>query len=265
MLPFTRTALAHLGIAPAAPDLSLLRALLAAYARRVPWESASRIARRAHAQKPEDAANWPDTFWEGVVRDGTGGTCFESNYAFFAVLRDLGFEGYLTINDMRATCSCHTAIIVKSGDQRYIADVGYPIHTPLLIDAEGQTVTDSALNRYTVRSVGSGHYEVERTPHPFPYLFTLIDQPISDDDYRTALTADYGENGLFLDRVVINKVIDKQQWRFDGGQRPFRMEYFENGTKTEVPILENPARALNQKFGIAAHVLEDAFAALNVH
>jgi hypothetical protein len=51
----TKAALAFLGVASGAPDLALLDTLIAAYGRRVPWESASRIAKRARTPEPARA------------------------------------------------------------------------------------------------------------------------------------------------------------------------------------------------------------------
>ena len=66
----------------------------------MPWESASRIVRRARHTESADCVLLGAEFWESHFALGTGGTCYESNYAFFGLLRRIGFEGYLTINDM---------------------------------------------------------------------------------------------------------------------------------------------------------------------
>ena len=97
------------------PDLDTMRQLLARYTRTVPWESASRIARRARHQAATDCALLGADFWESHFASGSGGTCYESNYAFFALLRFMGYEGYLTINDMGSAIGCHSAIVIIIG------------------------------------------------------------------------------------------------------------------------------------------------------
>src|SRR5690348_9573200 len=95
--------LAFLEVPSGPPDRALLDRLIAAYPARVPWESVSRIVRRARTERTEDCPRWPETFWQEAITLGMGGTCFESNCAFFALLQSLGFDGYLTVNDMNKT------------------------------------------------------------------------------------------------------------------------------------------------------------------
>ena len=52
-------------------NITQLEALLAAYYRRVPWESVFRIVRRAENPTPR----WPDLFWRDAMTRGGGGTC----------------------------------------------------------------------------------------------------------------------------------------------------------------------------------------------
>ena len=206
-----------------------LAALIAAYVRRVPWESAFRITRKHGATSVAIAARRPVEFWADALERGGGGTCFESNYAFFALLRALGFDGYLTVNDMGDTVGCHTAIVVLLGETRYLVDVGLPLHCPLALDATHTTCSRGPFHTYSARPDGAGSYVIERTRHPKRYAFTLRDAPVADADYFAASSADYGERGLFLDRVIVTRVVGDRVFRFNSGERPYRLEAF---TKT---------------------------------
>jgi arylamine N-acetyltransferase len=44
---------------------------------------------------------------------GSGGTCFESNYALFSLLLARGFTGQLTVNNMGETVGCQSAIVLE--------------------------------------------------------------------------------------------------------------------------------------------------------
>ncbi len=242
--------LSFLGVTRAVPDLALLDRLVSAYTQRVPWESASRIARRADIAQTEDCPRWPAMFWADAMQRGLGGTCFESNYAFFSLLRALGYQGYLTINDMGETRACHTAIILELGGAAWLVDVGMPLYTVLPVDPERATPRSGTLQNYVVRPLGSRRYSVERAPHPRPICYTLIDQPVPEADYRAALMADYGEQGLFLDAVIVNKVVDNQIWRFASRDSPYRLESFRDGVGTEHPIEGGVADAVASKFGM---------------
>jgi arylamine N-acetyltransferase len=254
----TRLALSHLEITPAAAGRETLAALLDAYVRHVPWESASRIAKRAATQDTRACPRWPDEFWRDASQYGTGGTCFESNYAFFSLLRTLGYEGYLTINDMKATTGCHTAIIIRLDGERLLVDAGFPVHCLIALDEHTDTRGTSADESYTLHPEGDHRFTLTRDLHPAPYCFTLIDHPISDHDYRAATTADYGDNGLFLDQVIVTRVVGDRIWRFANREQPERLASFKGGTRTDHPIDGDIAAVVGHRFNINDTVLRRA-------
>lgn len=253
--------LTYLGCVGGAPNLAMLATLVHAYVRRVPWESAFRIAR-----KHEDAnvlARLPDEFWKDALTRGGGGTCFESNLAFFALLRALGFDGYLTVNNMQESIGCHTAIVVFLDGKAYLTDVGIPLHRPLLLSSERVTRSRSLFHEYIARPETDARYTIERTRHPKRYIFTLIDKPVDVADYIAASNADYGASGLFLDRVIINKVIDNVAWRFSSAETPYRLERFgADGSRQISPLVEDSLVAtLAAHFAMDGGVIERALAA----
>jgi arylamine N-acetyltransferase len=221
------------------PDLTLLDALMAAYVRRVPWESASRITRRAQKSATEDCPRFPAEFWETTMRYGSGGTCFESNYAFYALLRTLGYDCYLTINDMLDHRACHTAIIVQLEGEQWIADVGIPLHIPLPLSQQHISQRVGPFHTYSVTPQGNNRFDIERDKHPRPYIFTLKNMPVNESDYRAAVTNDYGENGLFLDKVIITRVIDGDIWRFHNAEGVTLLESFRDSERLEHPLNGN--------------------------
>ncbi|MFW5691716.1 MAG: arylamine N-acetyltransferase [Chloroflexota bacterium] len=260
--PLTDAVLAHLGCDRQPPTWDYLDVLVSAYTRRVPWESASRIARRAATVDLADCPRWPDAFWNQALTQGTGGTCYESNYAFFALLRTLGFEGYLTINNMGDSIGCHSAIVIEQDGARRLVDVGLPVHLPVPLDARRRT-RETPYHTYTATPYAEGQYRIERDRHPRPDCFILIDRPIADADYRRITTNDYGENGLFLDRVIAVKVVGDRIWRFDSEGRPFHLESFVDGAKTYHFIGESSAAAadaVSEHFGIMREIIVAALA-----
>lgn len=250
----------YLGVAPAAPDRALLDTLISAYVRAVPWESVSRIAARFAGVGTYP--RWPETFWEQAITQGTGGTCFESNYAFFTLLRHLGYEGYLTINNMGTMTGCHTAIVIQLDGERWLVDAGLPVYVPLRLDT-APTQRDGVLQRYTVRPLEDDCYDIEREPHPSLNAFTLIDRPVDEAAYRAAAAADYESGGLFLDRAIINKVIDGDLWRFASSDTPYRIETFDTqtgGTRGDHYISGDAAGRLAQHFGMDEGLIRAALA-----
>lgn len=255
----TQRILTFLGVTAVAPSVAFLDRLIHAYARSVPWESAFRIVRRAEVGEPADCPRWPAQFWQQAMTRGAGGTCFESNYAYFALLRSLGFKGYLTINNMGETVGCHSAIVVRLGGQKWLVDAGFPIYVTLPISPHGVMHRPSPFLAYTVRPAGDGRYVVEQAPHPRRQAFTLIDSPVPVPDYRARTVADYGVDGLFLDRVIINKIIGDEAWRFNMGERPYCLNRFEWGQRFDTVLDGDPAAAVAGHFGMDETTVQTAF------
>jgi len=250
---------------PARPGIRYLNRLIAAYTRNVPWESASRIARRAATTRLADCPRGPAEFWSEAMHSGSGGTCYESNDAFLTLLRIIGFSGYLTVNDMGEARGCHAACIIQLDGRKYLADVGYPNPVALPVDSARITRRSTWLHTYTVRPAGRFRYEIERSRHPFRNLYTLYDIPIHEAAYRKIVEQDYGENGLFLNRVVIVKMVNGLLWRFNSREVPYRLEGFGRGEKQ---VIEIPDEEITQQlaghFSMRESVLQAAFRALNL-
>ncbi|MCY4071468.1 MAG: arylamine N-acetyltransferase [Chloroflexi bacterium] len=213
---------------------STLRHLLDRYTRIVPWESASRIVRRAKHDSQEDCPVFAEAFWESALERGTGGTCYESNYAFFSLLRRLGYDGYLTINDMGTSIGCHSAIIIWLEGRKHLVDVGFPLHAVLpLPEPETETVTvEGQFFHYRIIAGEASRYSIWRHPHPRDLVFTLVDEPVSDVDYRAITVHDYRhDGGQFLNEVVIHKVINEELWRFNSDDSPPHLQVFVDGRR----------------------------------
>lgn len=253
----------YLHITPAKPDVAFLNTLLAAYIRRVPWESVSRIAKRARTAATNDCPRFAEEFWQSAIENGTGGTCFESNYAFFSLLQFLGYDGYLTINDMESTRGCHTAIVVNVDGEQWLADAGYPIHRAIRLHPTKVTQQKEKFYNYTAKQLLPFYFQIKRTPHPKPYCFTLLNIPVNEPDYRAATTNDYGEKGLFLNKVIISRIVDEQIWRFTLMDGNFILESFdEKGVRTEY-ALDNVVETVSQRFAMNPSLVEAAIKAVS--
>lgn len=241
------------------PNLQTLEKLVQQYTRTVPWESASRVARRGRTDELEKCPVFGKDFWSSALKYGTGGTCYESNYAFFSLLLRLGYEGYLTINNMGSVVGCHTAIVILLDGEKYLVDVGLPIFAILPVRKKETSVIESEFFTYTVEPLGYNKYEIWRDPHPSRNAFTLIDKPKDDAMYRQATTHDYDpEDGLFLDKVVINKVIAGNLWRFNSKDLPLHMEKFVDGIRHDYALTHDHAEQLANKFKIDQSILAEA-------
>lgn len=271
--PTVQSVLDYLNVPKLSPSLDYLDRLITAYSERVPWESASRIAKRSQTIELADCPRFESEFWWSAMTNGTGGTCFESNNAFFWLLKSLGFHGYLTLNNMSENVGVHTAIVIHLDGGDYLIDAGFPIHCALPLNPQRPTYRTTPYYTYFAFPARTGdgaiHYRIERDNHPKPYCFTLIDHPININDYRTALTNDYDSDcGLFLDRVIITRVVDNQVWRFKADSAPYQLETYKNDEVVYYFLGYDPVVAsekLAEKFDMNPDIILTALNAVAEH
>src|SRR5829696_4199464 len=133
----TELILHHLKLKRSPPTLQYLQELMTAYCSHVPWESVSKIVKKDLGEETIGYLRLENEFWTSALRYGTGGTCYESNWAFFCFLQNLGFDGYLTRNKIIDKSSVHSAIVIIISDKKYIVDIGYPTYAPIPIIEDG--------------------------------------------------------------------------------------------------------------------------------
>jgi len=255
--------LKRLGVPRSDPSPQLLDALMSAYVQMVPWESASRIVKRADTPHTKDCPRWPTEFWESALENGTGGTCFESNYAFCALLSGLGFSPKFTINNMGQTVGCHTALLVNLSDQMWLIDAGFPLYLPLRVNPNRAESRQTPYMHYTVRPDGDQQYQIEREPHPKPNCFTLLATPVDEVTYRRATTNDYGPDGFFLDQVIISKVVQGHASRFSSMEKPYHLQTFINGQRIDAPITADVPQVVAHHFGIQEMIVRRALSQID--
>ena len=242
-----------------------LRRLLDSYTRIVPWESASRIVRRANHESQDDCPVIAEAFWESALDRGTGGTCYESNYAFYSLLRRLGYNGYLTINDMGTTIGCHSAIIIWLDGHKHLVDVGFPLHAVLPLPIRETVEVEGQFFHYRVIAGDANRYTIWRHPHPRGLVFTLVDVPVSDADYRAITVHDYRrDGGQFLNEIVIHKVINEQLWRFNSDDLPWHVQVFVDGKRQNQDLDGDVAGRLSSTFGVDRDIVARAMRALGL-
>src|SRR5262245_40739107 len=132
MDPSVSQVLEALDIDQAGPSFGYLQALFARFNQRVPLESASKIVRPAEIPDPPRKPRWPEVFWADHIESGAGGTCFARVAAFHALLAGLGFESRRLLGRVQEDFD-HAALLVRTGEEEWICDVGFPL--PALLAA----------------------------------------------------------------------------------------------------------------------------------
>jgi hypothetical protein len=255
--------LTYLGCPRRPPGIRALNQLIRATIQKVPWESVFRIVKRAKTPELALRPRWPEEFWQDAMRLGGGGTCYENNYAFFYLLQSLGYSGYLTVNDMGDQHGCHAAVVIQLSSQKYLVDVSIPLLEALPIRPGQITRRSTRLHTYTLQPAGLNCYQVLRSRHPKPNIFTLLDTPVSEAAYRQVVTRDYGENGLFLDKVILVKIIGQQLWHFSSSELPYRLEWFGEKDHGSLPVPpEEQVQMIANRFQMDPGMVAAAFKAL---
>jgi arylamine N-acetyltransferase len=259
---FIDGALEFLSLRRRQPTFEYLNALIEAFIHKTPWESVTRILKRDAAQETADCPRFPREVWRDAMNFGGGGTCFEINYAFFALLNALGYEGCMTLNDMNEARKCHAAIVILVNGQNYLVDVSVPLPRAVVFFSDSTVYHYTPWLNFTIRPEGENRYTVERAPHARPYIFTLNDVPVNAQDFEAAIETDYLPTGYFLNRIVINKMMDGKAWLFNSDTKPFMLESFDHDGKREIPLNpETLAESLAERYRIPA---EKIFAALSL-
>ncbi len=88
-----------------------------------------------------------EQIYDKIVTQGRGGWCYEMNSLFAWALREIGFDVTLLASDVTSEFSGdgaggeHLILLVKLGDQPYLADVGFGngLQTPIPLEAGAYT------------------------------------------------------------------------------------------------------------------------------
>jgi hypothetical protein len=165
----------------------------------------------------------------------------------------------MTLNDMKEVRACHAAIVILINDQKYLLDVSVPFPRAYAYHSDSIVHQYTAWLNFTIQPKGENRYEVMRAPHARPYIFTLNDAPVSEEDFEAAIEADYFPAGWFLNRVVINKMIGETAWLFNSDTKPTMLESFDHDGKHEIPLNpETLAASLAERFQIPAEKISAA-------
>lgn len=206
----------HLKVKPEKPSLALLDRLVKAWSERIPWESASRIARHRDAGEPADYAWLPETYFDNAVKCGTGGTCFESNLAFHSLLEYLGFTVTLHFCDMEDEIdNPHCTTVVHLDGEKYLGDVGFPVPAALLLSPTKTTTVQTAVYIFQATPIDEDCWEIKRISGDYEsVVFWVKGEAIPLDKFHARLLQDHEPDGLFLREVIIQKIIDGEMVRY---------------------------------------------------
>jgi arylamine N-acetyltransferase len=254
------------------PSRLYLGRLQQGYKRHVPWETASRVVRASEVGELAERPRRPPEFWALAMEQGSGGTCFESNYAFWSLLRGLGFEAALHVNDMpqSGSIACHSSVVVRVEGERYLVDVGMGMElvAPVPLRASGTGSVGGPEFRNDVRRVASNRWrvEVDGTPERLRLesglVYEFVDREWSVDAYDAHVVRDYGDDGIFLDAVRVTRTFgDGSVVRFSPPDTIVRFDG-ERWSEEKLGVSEDLAGRVADAAGLPTELIERAFAVL---
>ncbi|WP_223670648.1 arylamine N-acetyltransferase family protein [Kangiella shandongensis] len=171
------------------PSLTLLNQLIESHQRTIPFESINPFL--GIGVELEDFA-----LQKKLLHSQRGGYCFEHNKLFSQILLQLGFrvESYaarVTLNqqsDQPDVAPTHRMSIVTLGDERYIADVGFGLHTPPVAVPLSTTGAEVEYHSNSYMAVLNGHYYQLRSRYQGKWkeLYRFTRTPAQEADFDMA-------------------------------------------------------------------------------
>jgi N-hydroxyarylamine O-acetyltransferase len=122
--------LKKLNIEKKAPTLDYLNEIIASHQKTISFNNLAVFFRPGQILNLELGP-----LFDKVIVRGNGGYCFENNKVFYYLLKDLGFEveakaARVLYNNPGDVPRTHRTTIVRIGDGRYLADVGFGRDVP---------------------------------------------------------------------------------------------------------------------------------------
>ncbi len=184
--------LARLGLdAPPAPDLDGLRAVYGAWSLRIPFDNvrkmtALRAPRAGDGAPPPLPGTHADDFLEAWLAHGTGGTCWPSSTALFALLRSLDFPARRVVGSMRDMgVPNHGSIKVALDGRDWLVDSSILSIAPLPL-GDATTFVGEAPHTVEIEPIDGTHVLwFASPPHEF-FPYRLVLDPVDGAFYRDA-------------------------------------------------------------------------------
>jgi len=236
----------------AEPGPGYLERLFARFVERVPFETASKIRRNLQVTEPSGRPRTPDVFWRERLEEGAGGTCFARVAAFQALVTELGFTSRLALGRV-VRDGDHAALFVRAGGD-WICDVGFPL--PALLPARAGRV-----------ETGMGPLVVSETPHGWEIAYEegvpdetrrleVFAAAVDAAEFSAKWEATFRPDSKFLSAVSLRKQLESRAASFTRGE----VRIDDRHSRTTIPLASPRAPALEEMFGVAAELLDGAFA-----
>lgn len=196
--------LSLLGVPRATPSVDALRELVQAHLRRVPFENVSKLYYKRHL----GLRGLPslELFLDGIEQFNFGGTCYATNYYFYQLLANLGYQTMLCGADM-SDPNVHLVNMIDLEQHQYLVDVGYaaPFVTPLPRDLATDYVIGLGRDRYVLKpqdAAGRSRLELYRDGN-LKHGYVAKPVPKQIDDFEPVIANSYRDEATFMNAILL--------------------------------------------------------------
>ena len=147
----------HFSLPSGDPEYDLLRSV-ASHFSKLPYENLTKIITKYTIDDPDKRLRGPEDVVSGYIGNHTGGTCFSLTWCLGSILSGAGYRCYPVMADMKRA-NIHCALVVHSGNKRYIIDPGYLLGEPVELGSAPVSIP-TAFGTVELRPKGIQSYDL---------------------------------------------------------------------------------------------------------
>ncbi len=202
-----------------------------------------------------------ESLYQRIVVNRRGGYCFEQNGFLYAMLEELGFDVSLYLarviyNEDIHPGLTHRITLVKIGEKRYIADVGFgPLGPQFPVCMSGEESHESfRIFRIRARHAGEFHMQTLRGSEFYTlYKFELARYGPADCEVGHFYSHKH-PGATFVNHLVVSKILDEEVRSLRN--REYWIINASGELKHSIPDGEQLKMVLTDYFGIVVNEAE---------
>lgn len=235
------------------PDRRFLLEILERFAA-LPYENISKIIRLHDNWDGLEKLRLPEQVIADHAAQRLGGTCFSLTFFLQAILAQHEFACYPVMADMRAGANIHCALVVMLDDKKYLLDPGYLLNQPMELNPQNPRLYRTEFAGVELRFEPAAHsyhlFTFNKDEMKWRYRFA--DRPTPPAEFLRHWLASFERNsmnGIYLSKATRSGLIYVHN--------TFMRETTFAG-KRNLNIKKNFHAAINETFGIAPQIIEQA-------
>jgi arylamine N-acetyltransferase len=237
-------------------DLHFLKSLAEAFSH-LPYENVTKILKGAGNSVSEEKFRRTPEVLEDHLRWNTGGTCFSLCNALQQILESCGYRSFIAMADMHYGANIHCAVIVETGEERYLLDPGYLLHHPIPLP-KVQISQDTPMNTVILTNEGNEKYSLFTEEYGIQrWRYRLRAKPVSHKEFEKHWLHSFSLNGM--EHILLTRLHESGRIYY----RKDRLELIGPQGRTSQKIFPGECEVLSSMFGLPSDLILAAQKALN--